>query len=261
MFSAVENTPDESAVDVSLITKLLPWRMGPMTLRDFTFDGEWRSDYQWEKIETHLPDLTNAKIADIGCSSGYLTFELASKTNGPVFGFDPIERCWLQGELTRKANGIENATFLPFGLEEFFLFPGIFDFVACCGVLHHERDPLQSVKNLRTMVKPRGSLLLECMCLPGDQNEILIPESRYAQMRNAWIIPTRERIRTWLHDAGFNDVRFLYEYKITEEIQRKTKFAPYASLSEFLDPSDKEKTIEGYPAPWKAGFLAVNSKL
>ncbi|HBY85223.1 MAG TPA: tRNA 5-methoxyuridine(34)/uridine 5-oxyacetic acid(34) synthase CmoB, partial [Colwellia sp.] len=38
--------------------------------------------------------------------------------------------------------------------------------------------------------------------------------------------------------------------------QRKTEWIDTESLQDFLDPNDSSKTIEGYPAPKRAIFIA-----
>ncbi|HCI31107.1 MAG TPA: tRNA 5-methoxyuridine(34)/uridine 5-oxyacetic acid(34) synthase CmoB, partial [Psychrobacter sp.] len=38
--------------------------------------------------------------------------------------------------------------------------------------------------------------------------------------------------------------------------QRKTEWMTYHSLTDFLDPNDSTKTIEGYPAPMRATLIA-----
>jgi len=44
--------------------------------------------------------------------------------------------------------------------------------------------------------------------------------------------------------------------KTSLDEQRKTAWMESDSLAEFLDPNDLSKTIEGYPAPMRAVFIA-----
>ena len=39
--------------------------------------------------------------------------------------------------------------------------------------------------------------------------------------------------------------------------QRQTPWAPFESLSNYLDPSDSSKTVEGYPAPKRIYVKAI----
>ncbi|MGQ7096348.1 DUF1698 domain-containing protein, partial [Escherichia coli] len=42
----------------------------------------------------------------------------------------------------------------------------------------------------------------------------------------------------------------------TTEEQRRTEWMVTESLSDFLDPHDPSKTVEGYPAPKRAVLIA-----
>jgi len=53
----------------------------------------------------------------------------------------------------------------------------------------------------------------------------------------------------WLERAKFRDIEVL-EIKITDATeQRKTEWIYGESLENFLDPTNPNLTIEGYPAP------------
>jgi tRNA (mo5U34)-methyltransferase len=56
--------------------------------------------------------------------------------------------------------------------------------------------------------------------------------------------------------VGFKNVTVVDITPTTFEEQRKTPFMQFDSLSEFLDPSDNSKTVEGYPAPVRAVIIA-----
>jgi len=42
----------------------------------------------------------------------------------------------------------------------------------------------------------------------------------------------------------------------TREEQRRTEWMRFHSLSDFLDPQDSSRTVEGYPAPRRAVLTA-----
>jgi len=234
-----------------LVESLLPWRTGPFTINDLKIDSEWRSEIKWEQIRPHLPPLKNAKILDVGAGNGYFSFKLLEKDPHSILAVDPVDRCWLQFKVLQGALNEPRVSFLPLGIGELDLFDSTFDFALCMGVIYHQREPVEALKKLRQALRPGGSCLLESLSIPGDYLEPLIPTERYAKMRNAWVIPTVTVMANWLCHAGFRDVKIAGVYPITVEEQRRTKFAPYESLAEFLDPNDRSKTIEGYPAPQK----------
>ena len=119
------------------------------------------------------------------------------------------------------------------------------------GVLYHNKNPLRALERVRDALVPGGKLILESMTIPGDQPIALFPEDRYAKMRNCWFIPTASCLKLWVQRAGFENVEIVSCVKSEPKEQRQTKFAPYESLKDFLDPNDPDKTIEGYPAPWR----------
>jgi tRNA (mo5U34)-methyltransferase len=59
-----------------------------------------------------------------------------------------------------------------------------------------------------------------------------------------------------LNRTGFKDIRLVDVTKTTSQEQRVTGWMGDQSLSDFLDPSNPDLTVEGYPAPQRAIFLA-----
>lgn len=91
----------------------------------------------------------------------------------------------------------------------------------------------------------------------GDDQQVLVPGERYAQMRNVYFIPSTGALKNWLEKCGFVDVR-IADYSLTStEEQRRTSWMTSESLAEFLDPNDPTKTVEGYPAPLRAVLVAT----
>jgi tRNA (mo5U34)-methyltransferase len=71
-------------------------------------------------------------------------------------------------------------------------------------------------------------------------------------MRNVWFLPSVPALELWLRRAGFVDVRCVDVSTTTVEEQRGTEWMRFQSLSDFLDPADHSKTVEGLPAPRRA---------
>jgi tRNA (mo5U34)-methyltransferase len=63
-------------------------------------------------------------------------------------------------------------------------------------------------------------------------------------------------MESWLVRAGFKDIQCLDVTPTTRAEQRKTDWIQTESLSDFLDPCDPAKTVEGYPGPVRAVFMA-----
>jgi len=98
--------------------------------------------------------------------------------------------------------------------------------------------------------------VLETLVIEGDEHQALVPGERYAQMRNVYFIPSIPTMINWLSKCGFKNISVVDISKTSLEEQRKTAWITSDSLIDFLDPHDHNKTIEGYPAPMRAVFIA-----
>jgi tRNA (mo5U34)-methyltransferase len=123
------------------------------------------------------------------------------------------------------------------------------------GVLYHRKDPVAHLSHLAGLARPGGRIVLETLVLDGPGREELVPEVRYARMRNVWSIPTIGRLREWLQRAGLGEGELLDVSPTTTEEQRGTEWMRFESLDCCLDPDDPGRTVEGYPAPIRAALL------
>ena len=98
--------------------------------------------------------------------------------------------------------------------------------------------------------------MLETLVIDGDVNSVLVPQDRYAKMKNVYFIPSVDCLINWLQKTGFKNIRCVDVALTTLEEQRKTDWLENESLIDFLDPKDHRKTIEGHPAPKRAVILA-----
>ena len=87
---------------------------------------------------------------------------------------------------------------------------------------------------------------------------MLSPQGKYAKMSNVWFIPSVTTLEYWLKKIGFNDIKLIDVTKTTSNEQRVTDWIGDESLSNFLDPKNQDLTIEGYPVPRRAIFIAKN---
>ena len=122
--------------------------------------------------------------------------------------------------------------------------------------MYHRRDPVAHLSELRNMLKPGGQLVLETLVIDSQAEETLIPKNRYAQMRNVWGIQSPPLVIRLLRSVGFKNVSLVDITKTTIEEQRVTYWINSFSLENFLDLQDSTRTIEGYPAPIRACFVA-----
>ena len=128
------------------------------------------------------------------------------------------------------------------------------------GVLYHRRSPIDHIYELKGALRKGGELVLETLVVEGELGYSLMPEDRYAMMRNVWYLPSVETLTLWLRRCGFVDIRCVDLNQTSCEEQRVTEWMEFQSLEDFLDPSDANKTIEGYPAPLRATMVATKPR-
>ncbi len=237
---------------------LMPWRKGPFKLFNTHIDTEWRSDWKWQRIREHISPLKNRLILDVGCGSGYHCWRMLGEGAGRVIGIDPSKLFLMQFEAIKKYCGKQRAIhLLPVRMEDVPPMLEAFDTTFSMGVLYHRRSPIDHLLELKGTLRKGGELVLETLVCEGELGYSLVPEDRYAMMRNVWFIPSIPTLELWLRRAGFREIRCVEHNQTTQEEQRATDWMRFQSLADFLDPSDPNKTIEGYPAPVRATFVAT----
>ena len=260
-----ETAEDQRALAQTLM-QLHPWRKGPLCLGGCDIDTEWRSDWKWDRLAPHV-DWRDARVLDIGCGNGYFGWRMLGAGAKWVVGVDPTLLFVMQWLACRHFAGTgvgAGANFvLPLGIEDL---PGLesdtveraeMDVVCSMGVLYHRRDHLEHLQQLRQLLRPGGRMVLETLVLPPSQaSELLIPEDRYARMRNVWAIPGTQHLLDWVEAAGFGNIRLVDVTATRLDEQRSTDWMKFESLAESLDAENPERTLEGYPAPVRAIVLA-----
>ncbi len=245
---------DQSALAETLRT-FIPWRKGPLKLGGVAIDTEWRSDWKWARIAPHL-DLTGQRILDVGCGNGYFGWAMLAAGADQVIGCDPTPLFVLQHEVISHFAGPARNHLLALRLEDLPPELQAFDSVFSMGVLYHRRDHLAHLTDLAARLRPGGQLVLETLVIPGNDESVLIPEDRYANMRNVHALPTVSLLERWLQDAGFTDIRRVNVSPTTTQEQSTTDWMPFHSLAQALNPTDPTQTREGHPAPMRALLLA-----
>jgi len=234
---------------------LSPWRKGPFDLFGMHVDTEWRSDWKWQRVAPHL-DLRGRRVLDVGCGNGYYMWRMLGAGADCVVGVDPNWLFFCQFLALKRYLPELPAWHLPLALEDLPEKLEGFDTVFSMGVLYHRRSPIDHLLALKDCLRRGGELLLETLVVEGDASTVLVPEDRYAQMRNVWFLPSVAALELWLRRAGFADVRCVDVAPTSVEEQRSTEWMRFQSLPDFLDPADPRRTVEGLPAPTRAALLA-----
>ncbi|WP_213662799.1 tRNA 5-methoxyuridine(34)/uridine 5-oxyacetic acid(34) synthase CmoB [Stutzerimonas stutzeri] len=234
---------------------LSPWRKGPFEVFGVHVDTEWRSDWKWQRVAPHL-DLGGKRILDVGCGNGYYMWRMLGAGADSVVGVDPNWLFFCQFHAMKRYLPELPVWHLPFALEELPAKLEGFETVFSMGVLYHRRSPIDHLLDLKDCLIRGGELVLETLVVDGNENTALVPEDRYAQMRNVWFLPSVSALELWLRRAGFVDVRCVDVSVTRVEEQRSTEWMRYQSLPDFLGPQDHSRTVEGLPAPMRAVLLA-----
>jgi tRNA (mo5U34)-methyltransferase len=248
-------TKSELLKTTSVLKNFMPWRKGPFDFFSIHIDTEWHSDWKWNRVLPHITDLKNKKVLDVGCGSGYHLFRMHGCGASQVVGIDPTLLFFYQFHCFKQYLNDVNIHFLPIGIEA--MPPtGYFDSVFSMGVLYHRPDPIKFLRELKAQLSENGELILETLVIEGDENSVLMPTDRYAQMRNIWFIPSVKALTLWMKRVGFVNIKCVDIDDTSVEEQRATQWMQNHSLVDFLDPLDRTKTIEGYPAPKRAVIVA-----
>lgn len=242
---------------IEQLKRFHPWRKGPFSLFDVEIDTEWRSDWKWHRVMPHIQPLEGRVVLDVGCGNGYHGWRMLGEGADFVLGIDPTLISVMQYQVVRRYVGDRGHYVLPLGIEDVPANLACFDSVFSMGVLYHRRSPLDHLFDLRGCLRSGGELILETLVVEGEEGRVLMPQGRYAKMRNVWFIPSVPTMLLWLRRCGFKNIKCVDVNRTTVLEQRSTEWITFESLSDFLDPEDQSRTIEGDPAPIRAVFVAT----
>jgi len=240
-------TPKDIAQIEALAKVNIPWRKGPFAINELFIDTEWQSSIKYNLLKPHF-NLKDKLVGDIGCNNGYYLFRMLEEQPKKLVGFDPSAAFYtqfafinhfIQSDIVYELLGVEHVEF----------YPHRFDVLFCLGVLYHRSDPISSLKSLYNGLNKNGELILDTFMIEGDEEMALTPNKRYSQIPNVYFIPTVCALRNWCIRAGFSHIEVLATMTTQTHEQRVTPWTFAQSLDDFLDPNDKTKTVEGYPAP------------
>jgi SAM-dependent methyltransferase len=106
---------------------------------------------------------------DAGCGgTASLTVALSDAGYSSVCGLDVSERNLLHARAIVRGRGNDHITFSRASVASLPFPNDTFDFVVCCGVVHHTPDPEQCVRELARVLKPTGCLYLSLYCFEGS---------------------------------------------------------------------------------------------
>ncbi len=230
------------------LLELSPWRKGPFEVCGIDIDAEWRSNLKWDRIREAIGSLHGQAILDVGCGNGYYALRMIGAGARLVLGLDPTLLYVVQFAAIRHFTSEVPAQVLPLRLNELPAGARAFDTTFSMGVLYHQRSPIDHLRELRQTLKPGGRLLLETLFVPGEESYACTPPWRYARMRNVWLLPTLTELQTWLARTGYRNIEVIDQSTTSVDEQRTTRWMPFESLAEALDPERPGQRLERHPA-------------
>jgi tRNA (mo5U34)-methyltransferase len=236
--------------------KIHPWRKGPFELFGLQMNTEWRSDWKWDRLKEQIAPLENRTVLDVGCGNGYHCWRMAGAGARFVLGVDSHLLFTMQYWAIRHFLKTPPVFVAPLALEDLPTELKAFDSVFSMGVLYHRRSPFDHLYGLKDCLRPGGELVLETLVIEGEKGMTLVPQGRYARMPNVWFLPSCDTLHEWLEKAGFKNIRLINVGYTSPEEQRTTDWMTFESLPQALDLENPAVTIEGYPAPMRAIFVA-----
>ena len=239
------------------LKKFHPWRKGPFSLAGVEIDTEWRSDLKWSRLVDAIEPLADRTVLDVGCGSGYHCWRMGGENAALTIGIEPTPLFVMQYWALQRYINNPRVWVVPQRIEQVPDSLRAFDTVFSMGILYHRRSPFEHLQNLREALRPGGQLVLETLVVDEAVGDCLVPVGRYAKMGNVWFIPSVSSLTGWLTKMKFRDVHVVDVSVTSLEEQRSTEWMTFESLSDFLDPEDRSKTVEGYPAPRRAVLTAT----
>ncbi|SFV61237.1 tRNA (5-methoxyuridine) 34 synthase [hydrothermal vent metagenome] len=254
----ITNLSEDEALQIKETALLMkPWRKGPFGINELFIDSEWQSQIKYNLLEPHF-NLKDKIVGDIGCNNGYYLFRMLTHKPKKLIGFDPSAIYYSQFQFLNHYIK-SDIVYELLGVEHVEFYEHKFDTLFCLGVLYHRSDPVAMLKSLFKGLNKGGELILDTFMIDGDEEMCLTPRERYSKIPNIYFVPTVSALINWCHRAGFENVELL-ETMVTEaNEQRKTEWIDTQSLEDYLDPNDKTKTVEGYPAPKRVYIKAIKS--
>lgn len=233
---------------LAIAKELKPWRKGPFKIDDLFIDTEWQSFIKFNILKPFMNEISQKCVADIGCNNGYYMFKMLEFNPAKLIGFDPSIKYRLQFELI-NALAKTPIKYELLGVEDLPNYGLKFDVIFCLGVIYHRSDPIKMLKDLKAGLNKNGVVFLDTMYIEDEREIALVPNKTYSKIPNIYFVPSISALKNWCERAGFKEFEVLATKKTDENEQRKTEWIDSFSLENFLDPKDKNLTIEGYEAP------------
>ena len=208
-----------------VIDKLGPWFHDFELLPGLSTNPDNRNSQlnKWKFIEPFIPkDLSGQTVLDIGCNSGFFSFEMKKRNAHRVVGTDIMPHCLAQARFLSHwlDHPIELRQVDAYNVDTL----GEFDFVIFIGVLYHLKHPLYALEKVSAICK--DTMYLHSLLHGEGDYETLenykfderksFDDSKFPRMyfieksfnndQSNWWLPNRSCLKAMARVAGFSKI-------------------------------------------------------
>ena len=169
--------------------------------KKFSYDDYLNNPFWiWDKFkEFTKEDLSGYLVLDMGCNSGFYSFEFA-KRGANVISFDNSYHNLVQAKFAQKILGINNINFLYGDVKDLKQFRNKFDLILCLGLLYHVQDPKSVIRDVSKLTK---IAIFETIAeMTTSESKLICDPSHSAD----GFLPTDSWLNETFQEAGFTKI-------------------------------------------------------
>lgn len=159
----------------------------------------------WHLIRTSRSgiDYKNKNVLDVGSFDGMFAFEAEQLGAAPVVATDIGSKQYKNFLFCKEVLNSDVIPFYNVNINHLYdqvvhyvdntngnAGPHLFDIVQYCGVLYHLRDPMLSLTQIRNVMKPGGTLLVETAVVDDEQNSYMLFNGNAGQKKRIYSGPS-----------------------------------------------------------------------
>jgi ubiquinone/menaquinone biosynthesis C-methylase UbiE len=152
-----------------------------------------------------LPQTFEVSILDVGTGTGILIEQVILKNKSAhLFGIDISPE--MVKKAKRKFQGKNNVTVALGSVNKLPYKDNSFEFVTCANSFHHHPDSMQSLKEIKRVLKPGGKLILSDGCLDGFFRQFVFKIENSINKEGKIFRYTKRQVKDLFVQAGFMNI-------------------------------------------------------
>jgi 2-polyprenyl-3-methyl-5-hydroxy-6-metoxy-1,4-benzoquinol methylase len=206
----------------------------------------------------YLPRKRPGRVLDIGCGNGEWLL-LAKAAGWQVAGVDP-------DPTARALGGRQGLEIREGGADAWADQPETFDVITMNHVIEHVHDPLETLRTIRTLLRPGGHLFVETPNIDALGLRVHGRNWRGLEPPRHLVLFNYRSMAAALRSAGFIDIRFRRRPSVLNELSRASQLIaagldPYDSASNFKTrrPSLRLR-LRARLEPLRSEFITVSCR-